>query len=292
MSITSNTPRKQINSVLDPHSSDQNLHDPIGTKSGLDHALFEGSKNQHNPKNKGAKARVPSALLYRCDQTTRHYATDQGTEALTLSKKGKPTTDGEHAQIFDDMVKRQSLSMEPTQKVRALRLSRVRWQKGAAHFRAASLLGLAPTVSLTLNWQTLSTFSEADLVHLPVNEVTARFIRRLSYWLRDRRVPSSYVWSAATGRHHGAHCHVAVYVPDDHMIAFLTWLARVSGDPLDHIRSDQKHVISENNGWLVQFVLPSRGAYAVCYVCIQSLKHLPSDYDPKRRFGRSLRLSK
>ena len=236
--------------------------------------------------NKGVRAFEADPLLYRCGKEAQTYASNLGTKPLNGAKEN-------HAQIFDKMAKDHALPMPPAQRASAMRLAKDRWRQGSAYLGAASLLGLAPTVSATINWQTLSapSVSEARLVHAPVNMVTAKFIRRLSDWFRDRGLPSSYVWAAATGRRFGAHCHVAVFVPDDLLDAFLAWLSRVCGDPLDHVNSGQDKVISKSKGWLVKFVYPPQAVYAVCYICQQPLWHLSSAHEPRKRFGRSLRAS-
>lgn len=267
-----------------PVSQTENFPIHSGLKTGSDFTLSAGLSIQRKPMNKGVGAFEADPALYRCGKEAQTYASTLGTKPLNGAK-------GNHAQIFDKMVKKHSLSMSPAQRASAMRLVKDRWRQGWAYLRAATTLGLAPSVSLTLNWQTLSTFSETRLVQSPVNEVTARFIRRLSDWFRDRGLPSSYVWAAATGRRFGAHCHIAVFVPDDLLDAFLAWLSRVCGDPLDHVSSGQDKVFSKSKGWLVKFVYPPQAAYAVCYICLQPLWHLPSAHEPKRRFGRSLRAS-
>ena len=267
-----------------PVSQTENFPIHSGLKTGSDLTLSAGLSNQRNPMNKGVRAFEVDPLHYRCGKEAQNYPSNLGTKPLNGAK-------GNHAQIFDKMVKKHSLSMSPAQRASAMRLVKDRWRQGRAYLRAATTLGLAPSISLTLNWQTLSTFSETRLVQSPVNEVTARFIRRLSDWFRDRDLPSSYIWAVATGSFHGVHCHIAAYVPEGLLSAFLAWLSRVCGDPLDHVNSDQDKVISKSTGWLVKFVYPPQAAYAVCYVCLQPLWHLPSAHEPKRRFGRSLRAS-
>lgn len=266
------------------HFQLENFPIPSGLKTGSDLTLSAGFSNQRNPTNKGVKALGADPLQYRCEETPPTYASNLGTKPSQGTKE-------KHAQIFDKAVKDRALSMDPVQRASAMRLAKDRWKQGLAYLGAATALGLAPSVLLTLNWQTLSTFSETSLVQSPVNDVTAKFIRRLSDWFCDRSLPSSFVWAAATGSFHGVHCHVAVFVPDDLLDAFLTWLSRVCGDPLDHLSSDQDKAVSKTKGWLMKFVYPPRAAYAVCYVCLQPLWHLPSAHEPKRRFGRSLRAS-
>ena len=268
------------------HSQTENFAIPSGLKTGSDLTLSAGFKNRRNPMNKGVRAFKDDPALYRPRKTTL-------TNASKLGIKPSQGTKESHAQIFDKMVKEHSPSMSPAQRASAMRLSKDRWKQGSAYLGAASALGLAPSLSITINWQTLSapSVSEARLVHSPVNAVTAKFIRRLSDWFRGRSLPSSYIWSAATGSDKGAHCHIAVHVPEGHLSAFLAWLSHVCDDPLDHLHSDQREAISNSKGWHVEFVFPPRAAYAVCYVCIQAMKHLPSVHDPRRRFGRSLRAS-
>ncbi|WP_370227075.1 hypothetical protein [Cognatishimia sp.] len=148
--------------------------------------------------------------------------------------------------------------------------------------------GVTPTLALTLNWQSLAAFSDAELVHEPIDLITAKFIRRLHDWYRRRGVRRSFVWAAATGTRYGAHCHVVAHIPADHQQAFFSCLARTTGDPTDLTRSNQSAAISDSGGWFVTFVHPAGVENAVCYLCIQALKHLPSAFDPKKCFGVSL----
>ena len=268
------------------HSQTENFAIPSGLKTGSEFTLSAGLSNQPKPMNQGVGAFEADPALYRCGKEAQNHPSNLGTKPLNGAKEN-------HAQIFDKMAKDHALPMPPAQRASAMRLAKDRWRQGSAYLGAASLLGLAPTVSATINWQTLSapSVSEARLVHAPVNMVTAKFIRRLSDWFRDRDLPSSYVWAVATGSFHGVHCHITAYVPEGLLSAFLAWLSRVCGDPLDHVSSGQDKVISKSKGWLVKFVYPPQAVYAVCYICLQPLWHLPSAHEPKRRFGRSLRAS-
>ena len=255
-----------------------------GLTTGSDLTLSAGFKKRQNPMNKGVRDFEADPRLYSPRKATPPHASKLRTKPPEEAKE-------KHAHIFDKAVKKHALSMDPAQRASAMRLSKDRWRQGWAYLGAASALGLTPTVSLTINWQTLFelTESEARLPRSPVNIVTAKFIRRLSDWFRGRNLPSSLIWSVATGSFHGVHCHIAVYVPDDHLSAFLAWLSRVCGDPLDYARSDQREAISVSGGWLVRFTYHPEVAHTVCYVYIQAMKHLPSAHEPRKRFGCSLR---
>ena len=230
----------------------------------------------------------PALALYRPRKTPHSTTTKGGTSTLLPRRDENDTTRKYHAEIFAKTIGTHGLSFSPAEEKRALRVSRDRWRRGIEYIGAATALGVAPTLELTLNWQSLAEFSDVELVHDRVDLITARFVRRLSEWYRRRGLRRSFVWAAAMGTDKGAHCHIAAHIPAGHEQAFLLWLAKTTGVPLDPTRTNQREAYGEFGGWHASFVHPAGVANAVCYVCIQAMKHLPSAFDPKKCFGVSL----
>lgn len=248
-------------------------------------AVFE---NGRSPTIAGERPFGPALALYRPRKTSLAATTKGGTDTPLPRRDENDTTRKYHAETFVKMAGTHGLSFSPAERKRAWRVSRDRWRRGTEYLGEATALGVAPTLELTLNWQSLAAFSDADLVHDHVDLITARFIRRLSEWYRRRGLRRSFIWSAATGTDKGAHCHIAAHIPAGYEQAFLLWLAKTTGVPLDPTRTNQREAYGEFGGWHAVFVHPSGVANAVCYVCIQAMKHLPSAFDPKKCFGVSL----
>ena len=283
-------------SALFPHTKNENW--PLSERAKMRWAstLSAVFENGRSPTITGERRFGPPRVHYRRDKKTLSRR-DKKTLSTTTNKRTDPpfprrdeneTTRKHHAEIFAKTAGTHGLSFSPAERKRALRVSRERWRRGIAYLGEAAALGVTPTLAITLNWQSLAEFSDAELVHDRVDLITARFVRRLSEWYRRRGLRRSFIWSAAMGTDKGAHCHIAAHIPAGHEQAFLSWLAKTTGVPLDPTRTNQSEAYGEFGGWYASHVQPAFVADAVCYVCIQALKHLPSAFDPKKCFGVSL----
>ena len=271
-----------------PHTNSENQRRFEQAESHFAHTLSAVFENGQSSTFTGQRAFGRRLALYRRRKKPLTTTTNKRTDPPFPRRDENETSRNISAEIFAKIAGTHGLSFSPADEKRALRVAKDRWRRGAEYIGASTALGATPTVAITLNWQSLAAFSDADLVHEPVDLITAKFIRRLYDWCRRQGLRPSFVWSAATGARYGAHCHVVAHVPADHQQAFFSWLARTTGDPTDLTRSNQSAVISDFGGWYVTFVHPAGVADAVCYVCVQSLKHLPSAFDPKKCFGVSL----
>ena len=271
-----------------PHTKNENW--PLSERAKMRWAstLSAVFENGRSPTFTGVRAFWPSRSLYRRQKTPFSTPTNKRTDPTLPRRDETITTRKISGEIFAKIAGTHGLAFSPAERKRALRVSRDRWRRGVGYISEASALGATPTLSITLNWEKLPRPDDGELDQDSVGRMTSHFVRRLSEWFRRRGVRRSFAWAAATGTRYGAHCHVVAHVPADHQQAFFAWLARTTGDPTDLARSNQSAAISDSDGWLVTFVHPAGVADAVCYLCIQSLKHRPSAFDPKKCFGISL----